>query len=306
MKLKKIISVIAALAISSCFVISASAATTTEDKKLTVTPVVGVDKYGHYEVKYELSYNGSLEIKTVEVGRDILYQGSGIYAFEFSINNISESDFAQKYSSAYQKAIINLVGSTLKIGATSQGSAETVWSTKPDENIVLATISTNYTPNQKTHNEIYNIFKNIGKTIIKVYTTDSTGVEGKYNVSDDDIVGYGINEDGKTKHVDAVYKLNVATLANISGNTVSFDNEETSSIEDGKQLVVLSQNLDGATLNKDNKIAITYGDETRESAKTIFELLGIEGEGSVTGRTINVNVKTVDTNSADGFSFEIK
>lgn len=80
----------------------------------------------------------------------------------------------------------------------------------------------------------------------------------------------------------------------------------TSSIEAGKQLVVLSQNLNGEDLTKDSKIAITYGDETRESAETIFELIGIEGEGTATARTINVNVKTADTNSADGFSFEIK
>lgn len=304
MKLKKIISVIAALAVSSCFAISANAAT--EDQKLTVNPVISIDEDEYYIVDYELSYNGSLEMKKTTVSKFNYYKGSGIYSYALHINNIKEDDYIIDVSSTYQDASVNLDGNTLKITNYAGDTVAKVWSITDGENISLATIVTNYTTSQKTHNEIYNMFKNIGQSIIEVATITDDNVKGSEQISKQKhVTSYGITGDGN-KYPDTHYKLNIATLANISGNTVSFDNEETSSIENGKQLVVLSQNLNSTDLTKDSKIAITYGDKTRESAETIFKLLGIEGEGTATGRTINVNVKTADTNSADGFSFQIK
>lgn len=89
---------------------------------------------------------------------------------------------------------------------------------------------------------------------------------------------------------------------------VTFENLETSTIGNDKQLVLKNTNIEGSTLKNTDKIKITYnGTDSKISDKTIFELLGIEATSgaTATGKDIRIGVKADSTLDASLFAFDI-
>ncbi len=100
-------------------------------------------------------------------------------------------------------------------------------------------------------------------------------------------------------------KIEASKDADTGVITVTYPEEETGAL-DGKKIVIWEQNIEQSAITAKTRVKVTAAGKTQTFGGTIYEELGLEGAGSLEGKTVAFGVVYTGDLVATDFAFEIE